>query len=63
MYLFNLWFSPDINPGVRLQYSIFTFFFLLFKETSILFFIVAAAIYISTNSVGVFPLRKLLLKI
>ena len=50
MYLFELWFSPDICPGVELQDHMVTLF-LLFKGTSILFGIVAAPVYIPTNSV------------
>ena len=63
-------FSPDICPGVGLldcvsgychygkQYEGFLTkieLFLVFKETPILFAIVAISIYIPTNSVGGFP--------
>ena len=54
MYLFELCFFPDIYPGVRLLDHMVALF-LDFKETSILFSIVAAPIYIPTNSVGRFP--------
>ena len=43
MYLFELWFSPDICPGAGLQ------------GTSILFSTVGASIYIPANPVGRFP--------
>ena len=53
-YLFKLEFSPDICPGVELLDHMETLF-LVFKGTSILFFIVAAAIYILTKSAGGLP--------
>ena len=53
-YLFKLEFSLDICPGVELPDQMKTLF-LVFKGTSILFFIVAAAIYILTKSVGGLP--------
>ena len=51
MYLFELRFSPDICPGVGLLDHMVTLF-LVFSETSILFSIVIAPIYIPTNSGG-----------
>ena len=54
MYLFELWFSPDTCPCVELLDHMATLF-LVFKGISTLFSIVAAQIYISTNSVGGFP--------
>ena len=56
MNLFKLEFSSflDIYPGVGLQDHV-VILFLVFEGTSILFSIVAAPIYISTNSVGSFP--------
>ena len=54
MYLFKLEFSPDVCPGVRFLTHMVTLF-LVFSGTSILFSIVAAPIYIPTNSVGGFP--------
>ena len=54
MYLFRSCFSPSICPGVGLQdYTVVLF--LVFKGTSILFSIVAAPIYILTNSAGGLP--------
>ena len=50
MYLFKWEFSPDISPGVGLQDHMVALF-LVFKGTSILFSIVAAPVYIPTNSV------------
>ena len=62
MYLFELWFSLDICPGVELLDNMVTLF-LVFKGTSKLFSIVCVSIYILTNSVGGFlfphPLRHL----
>ena len=63
MYLFELWFSPDVCPGVGLlDHAAAKSFqscpthmvalFLVFSETSILFSIVIAPIYIPTNSGG-----------
>ena len=49
MYLFELKFS-DICPGMGLQDHMVTLF-LVFKAIFLLFFIVAAPIYIPTNSV------------
>ena len=54
MYLFELWFSPDICPGMGLLDHIVVLF-LVFKGTSILFSITVVPIYIPTNSVGGFP--------
>ena len=50
MYLFQLWFSSDICLGVQPLDHILTLF-LIFKGISSLFFIVAAPVYIPTNSV------------
>ena len=55
MYLFELEFSLDICPGVGLLDHMVTLF-IVFKGTSVLCSIVAEPIYISTNSVGGFPL-------
>lgn len=49
MYIFELWFSPDIFPGVELQGHTLVLF-LLFRETPILFSIVVTLIHIPTNS-------------
>ena len=54
MYLFKLWFSWGVCPGVELLGHM-VFLFLVFQGTSILFSIVAAPIYIPTNSVGGLP--------
>ena len=54
MYLFKLWFPPDICPGVGLLEHMVAVF-LVFKGTSKLFSIVDVPIYIPTNSVGGFP--------
>ena len=54
MYLFELEFSLDISLGVGILDDMVTLF-LVFKGTSILFSIVAAPIYIPTNSVGRVP--------
>ena len=51
MHLFELWFCPDICPGVGLL-SHTVILFLLFWWTFILFSIVAAPVYISTSNVG-----------
>ena len=49
-YLFEFWFSSGRCPGVGLlDHTIVPF--LVFKGTSILFFVVAAPVYIPTNSV------------
>ena len=50
MYLFQLWFSSDICLGLQPLDHILTLF-LIFKGISSLFFIVAAPVYIPTNSV------------
>ena len=49
-YLFKLVFSPGIWPGVGLLDHMITLF-LVFKGLSMLFSIVAAPIYIPTNSI------------
>ena len=54
MCLLELWFSLDICQGVRLLHHIITLF-LIFWGTSILFSIVAAPVYIPTNTVRRFP--------
>ena len=54
MYLFELWFFPDVYPGVGLLDHMVALF-LDFKETSILCSIVAVPVDIPTNSVGRFP--------
>ena len=54
MYLFELWFSPDIYPGVGLLDHMVVLY-LVFKVTSILFCIMVEPIYIPTNSVGGVP--------
>ena len=54
MYIFELWFSLGLCPGVGLQDRMLTLL-LVFKGTSMLFSIVTAPIYIPTNSVGGFP--------
>ena len=51
---FESCFSLDICPGVGLQGHMVALF-LIFKGTSILFFLIAAPIYVPTNSVGGFP--------
>ena len=43
--------------------SIFIYFFFFFKGTSLPFSILAASIYISTNSVGEFPVLNILFSI
>ena len=50
MYLFELQFSLDICLGIVLLDHMATLV-LVFKGTSILFFVVAAPVYIPTNSV------------
>ena len=50
MYLFELWFSLDICPGVGLPYHTIVLF-LVFQGTSILFSIVVAPIYIPTSGI------------
>ena len=54
MYLFKLWFSPVIFPGVWLLEHMAALFS-VWKGTSILFFLVAAQIYIPTNGVKGLP--------
>ena len=56
MYLFELEFSSflDICPGVELLDHMVTLF-LYFSRTPLLFSIMAAPVYIFTNSVGGFP--------
>ena len=51
MYLFELWFCPDICPGVELLDHTAALF-LVFWETSMVFSVVAVPIYIPTNRVG-----------
>ena len=53
MYPFELWFSPDICPGVRLLDHM-TSLFLVLKGSSILFSIVTATIYIPNNNLSGF---------
>ena len=62
IYLFELEFSsfPDIYPGVGLL-DLTVALFLVFKAISILFFIVAEAIYIPINSVGGVPFLYILI--
>ena len=55
MYLFELEFSPDVCPGVESLDHIVVLF-LVFKETSLPFFVVAVLIYIS--GVGRFPFLR-----
>ena len=59
MYLFELWFSLGICPGVGLMDHKVALF-LVFGGTSILFFMMTAPTYIPTNSVGGFPLLHIL---
>ena len=54
LYLFELWFSLDICPGVGLLDHV-VFLYLVFWGITILFSIMIAPIYIPTNSVGGFP--------
>ena len=58
MYLLELWFSQGICPVVGLL--LLVFLFLIFQGTFILFSIVVASIYISTNSVRGFPFLYIL---
>ena len=51
MYLFELWFSPDICSELASLDHIVTLF-LLFEVTSALLSIAAAAVYIPANGVG-----------
>ena len=53
MYLFELWFSPDIRPRVGLLDHMVALV-LAFKGTSIQFSIVAISVYIPTNNTGGF---------
>ena len=57
-----LLFFSDIYPGIELLGHVVVLF-LVFWETSILFSIGAAPVYISTNSVGGFPLLHIFTKI
>ena len=51
MYLFELEFSPDICPGMGLlDHTVILF--LVFKGNFIPLFVVAAPVYIPTNSIG-----------
>ena len=59
MCLLKLWFSQGMCPVVGLLCHT-AVLFLVFKEISILFFIVAVQIYIPTNSVGRFPFLHVL---
>ena len=59
MYLFKFWFSLDICPGVELLDHMLVLF-LIFWGIFILFSIVAAPNYISTNSVLGFPFLHIL---
>ena len=60
MDLFELWFSLDLCPGMGLLDHMVALL-LVFKETSIVFSIVAATIYIPTNSVEGFPFLHMLI--
>ena len=53
MYLSELEFSPDVCPGVESLDHVVVLF-LVFEETSLLFFVVAVLIYIASG-VGRFP--------
>ena len=53
MYLYKLWFSPDICPRVALQDHMVALF-VVFQGTSISLFIVAIPNYIPTHGVGCF---------
>ena len=55
MYLFELWFCPDICPGIGLLDHMATLF-LAFWGTSISFPVVTALLYIPTNNQEVFLL-------
>ena len=57
MYLFKLWFSPDICLGVGLLDHMVVLF-LVFEGTSILFSIAVVPVYIPTNSVEGFRLAN-----
>ena len=59
MYLFKSWFSLDMCPGVGLLNSS-VILLLVFWEISILFFIVAAPVYIPTSSGTAFPFLRTL---
>ena len=59
MYLYKLWFSLDVCPGVGLLYHMVALF-AVFKGTSILFSIVTVPIYIPINSVGGLPFLYIL---
>ena len=59
MYLFELWLSPDICPGVGLLDHMVALF-LGFYGTSMLFSVVSVPIYTPINSVGGFPLLHIL---
>ena len=54
MCLFQVWFPEGICPVVRLLGPMIVLF-LVFKEISIVFSLVAVSICISTNSAGGFP--------
>ena len=57
MYLFKLWFLPDMCPGVGLlDDMVALFLFLVFLRNSILFSVEIVLIYIPTNSIGNFLL-------
>ena len=56
MYLFELEFSPDVCPGVESLGHVVVLF-LVFKETSLLFFLMAVLIYIASG-VGRFPFLR-----
>ena len=58
MYLFELWFSPDMCPGVGLLDHMVALF-LVFWGISILFSLEAVPIYIPNNRVGGFPFFRM----
>ena len=62
MYLLELEFSPNIYPGLGLLHHRVALC-LVFWETSILFSMVAAPIYIPTNIVGGFPFFHILFSV
>ena len=59
MYFAELWFSQDICPRVGLL-DLMVALFLVFKGNCVLFSMMAAPIYIPTNSVGGFPFLHIL---
>ena len=63
MYLFKLWFSPEICLGVGSQGHMVVLLFIFFRSLHYWFSIVSVPVYVPTNSVGRCPFLPTLLRL